>query len=255
MAIAINYIDDEMFESYNRRLTKTQKKRLKRQQQQQQRQLIDIKTIEPRTENQAKAFDFYDEGSNLLLHGVAGTGKTFISLYLALDEIFNGDSDVKSVMIVRSAVPTRNQGFVPGKQEEKDAIYELPYEGICTELAGRSDAYQVLKKRNIINFITTANIRGVTWDDTIIIVDECQNMSEHELDSIITRVGENSRIIFCGDYRQTDLNKPHDPSGIKSFMKILNTMDSFSKVEFDFDDIVRSGLVREYIIAKEKLSA
>lgn len=255
MATQVHLLEDEDFDfNFNRRLTKTQKKRLKRQLEQEKQKLINLREIEPKTTNQELAFDYYDDGFNLLLHGVAGTGKTFISLYLALDEVFNGDGDYTSITIIRSVVPTRDIGFLPGKETEKTAVYEQPYQGICTELTGRSDGYSLLKSRGVIEFLTTSFIRGTTIDNSIIIVDECQNMTFHELDSIITRVGENSKILFCGDFRQTDLNKPWDQSGIKDFIQILSSIKTFKPVEFDYEDIVRSGLVRDYIIAKDKFN-
>lgn len=252
--IAVELIEEEFDRDIEKAVTRAQRKRLRKQKYQQKKQLIDITTIDPRTENQAKVFDAFDEGDNLLLHGVAGTGKTFVSMYLALDDVFNGDDLKRSVTIIRSVVPTRDMGFLPGKETEKTAVYEQPYQAICKELTSRGDGYDVLKQRGVIKFTTTSYIRGLTLDNTIVVVDECQNMTFHELDSIITRVGENTRIIFCGDFRQTDLNKPYDQSGIKEFMSILRKMNGFSSVEFDYDDIVRSGLVKEYIMAKDEVN-
>ena len=254
MAIAVEIIEDEFDRNIERAITRAQRKKIKRQKYQQKKQLIDILTIDPRTENQAKVFDAFDNGSNLLLHGVAGTGKTFVSLYLALDDVFNGDDMKRSVTIIRSVVPTRDMGFLPGKETEKTAVYEQPYQAICKELTNRGDGYDVLKQRGIIKFTTTSYIRGLTLDNTIVVVDECQNMTFHELDSIITRVGENTRIIFCGDFRQTDLNKPNDQSGIKEFMTILRRMNGFNSIEFEYNDIVRSGLVKNYIMAKDNIN-
>ena len=252
--IAVELIEDEFDRHEERAVTKAQRKRLRKQKCQQKKQLIDITTIDPRTENQARVFDSFDVGDNLLLHGVAGTGKTFVSMFLALDDVFNGDDLKRSVTIIRSVVPTRDMGFLPGKETEKTAVYEQPYQAICKELTNRGDGYDVLKQRGVIKFTTTSYIRGITLDNTIIVVDECQNMTFHELDSIITRVGENTRIIFCGDFRQTDLNKPYDQSGIKEFMSILKRMSGFNSVEFDYDDIVRSGLVKDYIMAKDEIN-
>jgi phosphate starvation-inducible protein PhoH len=192
----------------------------------------------------------FDDGYNLLLHGLAGTGKTFISLYLALADIIEGYGDQRNVTLVRSVVPTRDMGYLPGNQKEKSKVYEAPYANICSELFGRGDAYEVLKGRGMIDFITTSFVRGVTLSDTTVIVDECQNLSFHELDSIITRLGENSRIIFCGDFRQSDLVRDDERKGVLTFMKILSKMKGFESVEFEEEDIVRSKLVKEYIISK-----
>ncbi len=219
-----------------------------------QKQNLSLKTIEPITENQKLAFQQWKNGQNLLLHGLAGTGKSFISLYLALKEIYNPKSFYKNILIVRSVVPTRDMGFLPGSIKEKTKVYEQPYQGICSDLFGRGDAYEVLKTKHIVDFTTTSFIRGNTFHDTIVIVDEVNNLTFHELDSVITRLGNNCRIMLCGDYRQSDLVYNDDRSGLFTFMKVLDMIKSFSHVEFEIDDIVRSGLVKEYIIAKTKLN-
>jgi phosphate starvation-inducible protein PhoH len=216
---------------------------------------LELKQIEPLTENQKRAFAAYNAGKNLVLHGIAGTGKSFISLYLALDEILNYEEEPKydKVVIVRSVVPTRDMGFLPGKPKEKAEIYEAPYFAICAELFGRGDAYTVLKQRNDIEFITTSFIRGVTLNNCIIIVDEIANMSLHELDSVITRVGKNCRIVFSGDFRQSDFTKTADKGGLLKFMEITKKMKSFEFIDFNENDIVRSAMVKDYIIQKDRL--
>lgn len=230
------------------KLTKRQRRELRKQ----QSNSLKIRSIQPKTQNQKRAFDHYDEEYNLLLHGLAGTGKTFISLYLALSDILSQDCDQHNVTLVRSVVPTRDMGFLPGSEKEKSKVYEAPYSSICSELFGRGDAYEILKTKNLINFITTSYIRGLTLDDTIVIVDEASNLNFHELDSIITRLGENSRIMFCGDFRQSDLIRDEERKGLLTFMKILDTIEEFQTVEFEEDDIVRSSIVKDYIISKAK---
>ena len=230
------------------KLTKRQKRELRKQ----QSNSLRIRSIQPKTQNQKRAFDHYDEEYNLLLHGLAGTGKTFISLYLALSDVLSQDCDQHNVTIVRSVVPTRDMGFLPGSEKEKSKVYEAPYSSICSELFGRGDAYEILKTKNLINFVTTSYIRGLTLDDTIVIVDEAQNLNFHELDSIITRLGENSRIMVCGDFRQSDLIRDEERKGLLTFMKILDTIEEFQTVEFEEDDIVRSSIVKDYIISKAK---
>lgn len=202
---------------------------------------LELIDIEPLTRGQLKVFD---SEKNLFLHGCAGTGKTYISMYLAFDDILK--KLYNDITIVRSAVPTREMGFLPGNEEEKSKVYEQPYIAICSELFNRGDAYGILKKHNSVKFITTSHVRGVTFQDTVVIVDECQNMSFHELDSLITRIGRNCRIIFCGDFFQSDLKT----SGIKDFMKIIQKMEAFDFVDFGLEDIVRSKFVKDYLIAK-----
>lgn len=210
---------------------------------------LDLIEIEPLTKSQQDVFESYKEGYNLVLHGCAGTGKTFLSLYLAIEEVLAKESLRKKIMIVRSVVPTRDMGFLPGNVTEKSKVYETPYHKMVNDIFGRGDAYGLLKSKGIIEFTTTSFVRGETWDDTIIIVDEFQNMSFQELHSVITRMGENTRIIFSGDGNQDDLTSERfkEESGILKFMRILNEMDSFDVVDFSPSDIVRSGIVREYI--------
>lgn len=212
-----------------------------------------INNVNPLTENQKLAFEAFDKGKNLLLHGIAGTGKTFISMYLALSDVTSPLGYFKKVVIVRSVVPTRDMGFLPGNHKEKAMVYEAPYSIISSELFNRGDAYQILKQKNFVEFISTSFIRGTTLNDCVVIVDEVSNMTLHELDSVITRIGKNCRVIFSGDFRQSDLTKEQERNGLKDFMRILNNMRSFEYVEFDENDIVRSGLVKEYIIAKDRL--
>ena len=210
----------------------------------------DLLTFSPITDNQRKTYEAYRENQHLLLHGIAGTGKTFLSLYLALEEVLDPSSDYNDIFIVRSVVSTRDIGFLPGDEQEKVSLYEAPYRSVCGELFGIKDAYDALKQQNNVKFMSTSFIRGITINNAVVIVDECQNLNFHELDSIITRIGENSKICFCGDARQSDLTKTNDRNGIMDFMNILRKMPSFDVIEFEIDDIVRSGLVKEYIIAK-----
>lgn len=237
-------------------LTRAEKrliKQQKRQEQQKQRNSLELKTIQPKTKNQELVFKEFINGKNLLIHGLPGTGKSFLSLYLALSDI-EEYRDYNNVTIIRSVVPSRDMGFLPGSIKDKAKIYEAPYQSICAELYNRGDAYEILKQKGLINFETSSFLRGMTLDNTIIIVDECQNMTYQELCTIITRAGNNSKIIFCGDYRQTDLKWDDEKSGIFNFMKILNRMTKyFTCLELTEDDIVRSGLVKDFIIKKTQI--
>lgn len=211
-----------------------------------------LKNFEPLTENQRKTFEAFESGKNLLLHGIAGTGKTFLSLYLSIRELINGSGNYSKIFIVRSAVPTRDMGFLPGNTKEKARAYEAPYVAICTELFDRGDSYEVLKTKDFIEFISTSYVRGITLSNCIVIVDEVQNMTYHEIDSIITRVGDNCKIIFSGDFRQSDFTREQEKSGLKDFISVIKTMRSFEFIEFEIEDIVRSRMVKEYIIAKDR---
>ena len=227
-------------------------KKKKTLQNQQQQNHFSLRTISPLTLNQSSTFKAFEQGKHLLLHGVAGTGKTYISLYLALNEVLN-KSRYKQIVIIRSVVPSRDMGFLPGTAKDKDRVYEDPYKMICDDLFSRGDGYEILKTKRLVDFNTTSFLRGVTFNDAIIIVDECQNMIGQELDTVMTRVGNNCRIVFCGDFRQTDLAKHEEKRGLLTFMNILDKMSCFEKIEFGKEDIVRSALVKSYIISKLEL--
>lgn len=215
--------------------------------------------IKPLTDNQKAVFKSYSEGKNILLHGAAGTGKTFITLYLALQEVLDDTSPYDKIVIVRSLVPTREIGFLPGDHEDKSYLYQIPYKNMVRYMFSMPDdnsfemLYDNLRSQDTIDFWSTSFIRGVTLDNTIVIVDEFSNLNFHELDSMITRIGEDSKIVFCGDIAQSDLTKDYEKSGISDFIRIINEMKEFSAIEFDIGDIVRSGLVKSYLIAKYNL--
>ena len=208
-------------------------------------------TYEAITQNQRIAYDSWDDRDHLVLCGSAGTGKTFIGMYLALADVLDKSYEQDELVIVRSVVPTREMGYLPGSIEEKVDAYTAPYRSIATELFNEKLAYDMLETQGAISFMSTSFIRGQTIDDAIILVDEMQNLTYHELDSIITRVGRNTRIIFSGDYYQSDLNKETDKNGILDFMNIMEVMNNFTTVEFGWADIVRSDFVRDYIMTKE----
>jgi len=215
--------------------------------------LVDIKPLTP---SQERAYDFWDKNKNLFMYGCAGTGKTFIALYLALREVLKEDTPYEKVYIVRSLVSTREIGFLPGDHEDKADIYQIPYKNMVRYMFEMPDdnsfemLYGNLKAQETISFWSTSFIRGTTLDRSIVIVDECQNLNFHELDSIITRVGEDTKILFCGDASQTDLVKTNERNGIHNFMNILSIMNEFGMVEFNVQDIVRSGLIRSYLLSK-----
>jgi len=211
---------------------------------------LNLKSIEALTDSQHEFFEAFDKDYNVILSGSAGSGKTFIALAKALGAVIKSKFK-KRLVIVRSVVPTRDMGFLPGTQGEKEAAYILPYVSIVNDLFNDGKAWDTLVKKGAIRFITTSYIRGITLNNSIIVVDECQNCSGHELDSVITRIGDNSRIIFCGDYYQSDFWRESEKDGILKFMKIIDRLNYFKHIEFTWEDCVRSGIVRDYLMAKE----
>jgi len=216
--------------------------------------------IEPLTDNQTVMFDAYKAGKNLFAYGCAGTGKTFVALYLALKDVLNEYTPYEKVYLVRSLVATREIGFLPGTHEDKASLYQIPYKNMVKYMFEMPDdnsfemLYENLKAQETVSFWSTSFLRGTTLDNSIVIIDECQNLNFHELDSIITRCGQDTKIIFCGDARQSDLQKSNERTGIIDFMKIIQSMEEdFQMIEFGIEDIVRSGLVKNYLIAKLNL--
>ena len=218
-----------------------------------QKQHFSIRNIEPLTENQGKAFDAYDDGMHLVLSGSAGTGKTFLAMSMALRELIkSNNSNYKKLIIIRSAVPSRDLGFVPGTLEEKSKIYQDPYMNIANELIGRGDAWHFLVNKEIIEFQTTSFLRGLTFTDCIIIFDEFQSATFHEIDTVLTRIGENCRFILCGDFCQNDLSIKREKSGFEDAIRILRQIEHVQEIKFTVEDVVRSGFVKQYLIEKER---
>ena len=218
-----------------------------------QQYTVNLKNVVPMTENQRKAFKSWESNKNLVLHGTAGTGKSYIAFYLALRDILKSGVQ-KRIVIIRSALPTRDIGFLPGSLTEKLAVYEAPYISICNELTGHPTAYENFKRRGLIEFESTSFLRGLTISDAIVIFDEFQNAVTSEVHTVITRFGNNTNFIFCGDHAQVDLLARRDEhTGINTFLKIASRMQSVDIINFTTEDIVRSGLVKEYLIAQESL--
>tara|TARA_E500000318_G_scaffold55390_1_gene51468 strand:- start:93 stop:800 length:708 start_codon:yes stop_codon:yes gene_type:complete len=218
-----------------------------------------LTNIKPVTDSQKVVFDSWKQGQNQFLYGCAGTGKTFISLYLALSEVLKNETPYDKVIMVRSLIPTREIGFLPGDEEDKSALYQVPYSNMMQFMFEQpneqafSMLYDRIKQQGSFYFLSTSFLRGLTFDNSIIIVDECQNLNFHELDTIVTRVGQDSKIIFCGDFGQSDLSKLNERNGLMNFLQILHEMKEFNCIEFNIGDIVRSGFVRNYLIQKTKL--
>ena len=216
-------------------------------------------SVKPITDNQKIVFETWKKKQNQFLFGCAGTGKTFVSLYLALQDVMNLQTKYDKVILVRSLIPTREIGFLPGDEEDKAALYQVPYQNMVKFMFEQPNEqafnmlYDRLKNQGSLYFLSTSFLRGLTFDNSIIIVDECQNLNFHELDTITTRVGQDSKIIYCGDFSQTDLLKQNERNGLHDFLRILEEMQEFNCTEFNIGDIVRSGFVKNYLIQKTKL--
>lgn len=216
---------------------------------------FELKSIIPITDNQIKAFNSYEDGNHLFLHGCAGTGKTFVSFYLALRELMSKKTKRNRLVVIRNAQSSKDIGFLPGTEKEKLAVYEAAYKAICSELFNRGDAYDILKTKGIIEFHSTSFLRGTTIDNAIILVDEVQNQRYTEMRTVLTRTGDNSRIILCGDTKQDDLTSERfkETSGLRDMMKVFDNMDSMSTIHFEIEDIVRSGFVKEFLTCEYNL--
>jgi phosphate starvation-inducible PhoH-like protein len=251
--------DGEFFEDNN--LTRSQRKRLRRSKSNNNKQKasttsnqaeknnnFSLINVVPKTKNQGLAFQAYNQGQNLLLTGVPGSGKTFLASYMALRDLLDQNNDIEKIMIVRSSQPSRSIGFLPGTAAAKMEVYEAPYIGIFSELLGRADAYSILKKKGLVEFVPTSFLRGSTFTNCIVILEEYQNFLLNEIFGTLTRIGQNSRVILCGDVRQTDFQYEDEKFGYTHFIKIIDRMKSFSTIEFSVDDIVRSGFVKELLL-------
>lgn len=211
----------------------------------------DLRDLRPMTPPQHDMFYHFFQGDHLCVYGSAGTGKSLVALYLGMQEVLNPESPISHIKIVRSAVPSRDQGFLPGKKEEKEMVFEHPYHDIMSFLFGRNSSYNDLKKAGKVEFITTSYVRGLTWDDCIVILDEGQNLTFEEINSVVTRLGKNSRLVFLGDHPQCDLTKKYEVSGLEKFLRVANSMDEFAMIRFTSNDIVRSHFVKSWIQAVE----
>jgi len=218
--------------------------------------LKDLVAVRPMTDTQENLFDIWEDSpeTSHFLCGSAGSGKTFLAAYMGLVDLLSKDTPYDNIVFIRSTVPTRDLGFLPGELHEKIEVYEQPYIEIFDQLFPWKNSYVNMKERGLVKFAPTSFLRGLTFDRSIIIMDECQSATFHELDTVMTRMGKHSKIIFCGDIKQNDLiNRRHEKSGFTQFYNILLTMKrDFNILEFTNEDIVRSGMVKNYLIAKEK---
>lgn len=209
-----------------------------------------LNKIEPMTKNQESMFTAFASGANLFIHGYAGTGKTLLSLYLGLQDVLSKENKRDNIIILRSVVPSRDMGFLPGNAKEKGKIFELPYGDACAQLFERPNAYEALKTQKIINFTTTSFLRGLTFKNSVVYIDEIQNMCDNEIHTIMTRIGDGCRVIVSGDIRQSDLLKEPEKIGCSTFIKTISKMESFKRIEFGVEDILRSSFVKDYIVAR-----
>lgn len=211
--------------------------------------LKDFPDVKPWTPGQHILFSAWASWDHVVAYGSAGTGKSFLGVYLGLREVLRGR--LSRLVIVRSAVQTRDIGYLPGTVAEKVAVYEQPYADIVHELTGQYGRYDQLVKEGQIEFVTTSFLRSLTWSHAVILVDEAQNLTWHELHSVMTRLGEGSRVLVCGDLAQNDLKK-YEQTGFGRFLRVVRRMpDDFGTAELTRDDIVRSAFVKAWICAVE----
>lgn len=215
------------------------------------KELLKVRHIEPMTWAQTDMIEGYARGANVIAVGSAGTGKSFIASYLALNSLFNKEAE--KIIVVRSAVATRDMGFLPGTLQEKSEVFSIPYRQIFNDLCENGTAWDILTKKSMVDFITTSYVRGITLDHSIVIIDEFQSMTAHELYSVLTRMGKGTRLIVCGDTKQTDLDGRKEKSCYDWFMNVSSKMsDWFHTTTFVQQDIVRSPFVKALIMATEE---
>jgi phosphate starvation-inducible PhoH-like protein len=245
-------LDLEQLQAAYQKVRKEERAR-RRRQKRFENYLVKLKEVAPQTKNQEQLFHSFFNERNVLLHGCAGTGKSYCALFLALKDLFEGKYD--KIIIVRSIVPTRDVGFLPGTLQEKIAMYEEPYAEIVDDILGRKGAYEELKRDDVLLFKCTSFLRGISWNNSLVIADEIQNCTWHELTSLVTRMGEGSRLILLGDREQNDLSQHRktEQSGLESMIRVCHNMNSFDVVEFGVQDVLRSQLVREFLTAKKLL--
>ncbi len=211
---------------------------------------MQLKRVFPLTDNQDRAFEAFEQGQNLFLYGTAGTGKTFNAMYLGLSDVIR--ENYNKLIVIRSVVPSRDMGFLPGSHTEKSKLYEIPYHEICSELFQRYEAYNILKQKEQIDFMTTSFLRGLTFTNSVVLIDECQNLNWQELNTVLTRIGENCKVIMCGDIRQSDLDAKQGKHELSKVIDICRIMDCFEFIHMTPEDIVRSGFVKDFILACEE---
>lgn len=217
----------------------------------------DCKDIVPLTDRQDDAFrSWYQRAdSHLALLGSAGVGKTLLACYLGINEVLNPKTPQKQLIIVRAANATKEIGFLPGTKEEKEEIFQLPYFDVFRFLFNRAATYRDMCDAGVIKFTTTSHIRGLTFENAIVIFDEIQSASRHDIDSLATRLGDDSRLIMIGDGYQNDLHSKRgtEVSGFDYAVGMMHKIDDFDVIQFTHDDIVRSGFVKKWIIESERI--
>lgn len=213
----------------------------------------DLCAFRPLTEKQKDSIYAFSSGKHLALLGSAGTGKTFLGIYLASSLMVDPDSQTDKIIVLRTAVQARDQGFVKGDPAEKMDPYSVPYKQAFTKIFGRANSFYDLIKAKKLVFDSTSFLRSVTFDNAVVIFDEAQNAEFREINTVITRLGQNSRLILIGDSLQDDLSK-NEESGLPKFSKIVtqHLPTDFHITTFTSEDIVRSDLVKRWVIGCEE---
>lgn len=211
---------------------------------------LELNLHHPLTENQKRVLK--SRKDHLLVQGPAGTAKTYSVLARGLVKVSAGDVD--QIIIIRSPVEIRKIGHLPGDADEKMDPYAAPYIGLLAEISPKMN-YRALVSKRLLCFTPTTFLRGTTFHNSFVIVDEYQNLSEHELDTVMTRVGQGTQLCVVGDpAAQSDLPR-HEQGEQADIIDTFASMECVDHVQFSVEDVVRSGFVKDYHIARSERAA
>lgn len=210
------------------------------------------KPIVARTENQQKLVKAYEDNDLVFATGPAGSGKTFVAIALAVRALKN--KEVRKIILSRPAVEAGEKlGFLPGEMKDKLDPYLQPLYDALQDMIPAAKLKEYMEN-NVIQIAPLAFMRGRTLGDAVIILDEAQNTTTHQIKMFLTRLGMNAKMIVTGDMTQIDL-PPSTTSGLVQAMQILKGVNGIGKVEFTKKDIVRHKLVQRIVEAYDKFDA